>query len=435
MKQISIPEYGRIPVSDLTPDELRRLRVFDETRGPGSTPVFDWRFRQYVRSRNMVGVVQVPGLQVEILPKIDDRGGSAGHFEEYDPQRRMAQGNLLFMLGYTQDLRMMDVDLSSLRLKDMSLLDTVVAVFATRLGHELKRGLDHGYVHQEDCLPVLRGKLLFSRQVQQSAVNAAMFHVQYDEYIPDTWLNRILKAACMLLVRAVGSTWLRKCLQDILENLSPVTDHRISPEHFKLIRWSRNNERFRPYVDFASLVLAGQSPAPARGRVQTFSLLFPMDDLFEEFVGRFLLRHASQIGLQRDLIRLQAVGHRRWLLRDKDQRGKFRLKPDVLLLGSGGGVAGIIDTKWKRLSPDEPKQGVSQSDLYQLYAYARRYDCPRSTLLYPMGKGLVECDWSLDGDPSKTVSVRLLDLGFEFADNKGWMLGEFRRVFGYSCGD
>jgi DNA invertase Pin-like site-specific DNA recombinase len=43
------------------------------------------------------------------------------------------------------------------------------------------------------------------------------------------------------------------------------------------------------------------------------------------------------------------------------------------------------DTKWKRMTPriDDPKQGVSQADVYQLMAYGRLYDCPNVVLLYP----------------------------------------------------
>jgi 5-methylcytosine-specific restriction enzyme subunit McrC len=32
---------------------------------------------------------------------------------------------------------------------------------------------------------------------------------------------------------------------------------------------------------------------------------------------------------------------------------------------------------------DDPKQGVSQADVYQLMAYGRLYDCPNVVLLYP----------------------------------------------------
>jgi 5-methylcytosine-specific restriction enzyme subunit McrC len=45
----------------------------------------------------------------------------------------------------------------------------------------------------------------------------------------------------------------------------------------------------------------------------------------------------------------------------------------------------VIDTKWKRMTPqiDDPKQGVSQADVYQLMAYSQLYNCPNVMLLYP----------------------------------------------------
>ncbi len=50
----------------------------------------------------------------------------------------------------------------------------------------------------------------------------------------------------------------------------------------------------------------------------------------------------------------------------------------------------MIDTKWKRISSriDDPKQGVSQADVYQMMAYAQLYRAPRLTLLYPHHPGL-----------------------------------------------
>jgi 5-methylcytosine-specific restriction enzyme subunit McrC len=52
-------------------------------------------------------------------------------------------------------------------------------------------------------------------------------------------------------------------------------------------------------------------------------------------------------------------------------------------------VVAIIDTKWKRLSPDplDRKHGVSQADVYQMMAYARVYGCERLMLLYPSVPG------------------------------------------------
>ena len=56
----------------------------------------------------------------------------------------------------------------------------------------------------------------------------------------------------------------------------------------------------------------------------------------------------------------------------------------------------MIDTKWKALAkePSDRKRGVSQSDVYQIMAYSRIYDCQDLMLLYPAmpgtGSGIVK---------------------------------------------
>ena len=37
----------------------------------------------------------------------------------------------------------------------------------------------------------------------------------------------------------------------------------------------------------------------------------------------------------------------------------------------------MIDTKWKRLDMSRPHENVSQSDVYQMYAYGKEYDLPK----------------------------------------------------------
>ena len=45
----------------------------------------------------------------------------------------------------------------------------------------------------------------------------------------------------------------------------------------------------------------------------------------------------------------------------------------------------VLDTKWKQIDTNDadPKHGILQNDLYQLYAYARAYECQRVALVYP----------------------------------------------------
>lgn len=59
---------------------------------------------------------------------------------------------------------------------------------------------------------------------------------------------------------------------------------------------------------------------------------------------------------------------------------KFQLKPDIVI--NSGEI--IADTKWKLLSEDKTHQGISQADMYQLYAYGTKYkECKNLYLIYP----------------------------------------------------
>ena len=55
------------------------------------------------------------------------------------------------------------------------------------------------------------------------------------------------------------------------------------------------------------------------------------------------------------------------------------------LSGTGVRIAFIVDAKWKRFDPrdEDPKQGIDQGNVYQLYAYAKAYGCDVVVLVYP----------------------------------------------------
>ena len=109
-----------------------------------------------------------------------------------------------------------------------------------------------------------------------------------------------------------------------------------------------------------------------------------MNALFEEYVGRLIARALAGTGLT---VSLQ--GGRLFCLSAQDSgRALFQTRLDILIRQAGRVVH--VDTKWKRISAriDDPKQGVSQADVYQMMAYAQLYAAPRLTLLYPHHAGL-----------------------------------------------
>ena len=63
----------------------------------------------------------------------------------------------------------------------------------------------------------------------------------------------------------------------------------------------------------------------------------------------------------------------------------FHMKPDIALVRSGE-VQFVLDAKWKkdvRNDGENPKHGVVQDDIYQLYSYGRKFGCGSVALIYP----------------------------------------------------
>ena len=64
-------------------------------------------------------------------------------------------------------------------------------------------------------------------------------------------------------------------------------------------------------------------------------------------------------------------------------QGKFALRPDIVLTNDTSKI--ILDTKWKMLSnTPHNNYGISQADMYQMYAYAKKYHAKEIWLLYPL---------------------------------------------------
>lgn len=432
-QSIRVLEYERIARSRLGPFAAR-LQALDERHGAThGEPIFDWSYRTEIRARNFVGVLQVGGLTIEVLPKIDrtDAAEDAPGDGALDPCS--AQRNLLYMLSVAGHLPSRQRETSDLRTPRGPLLDAFVGAFAKGLLEELRLGLHHRYVVTEENRRYFRGKLLLAQQLRVNAFHRERCYSECDEFVADTPLNQLLKATCRFLLRDVRQAWPERCLREALLELDPATDHPLSSALLERVHLDRSSERFADLVQFCRLVVEGLSPTPSGGDSRSFSLLFPMDRLFEQFVAQLIVRNARRLGLDGCTIHPQAESRRRWLLRRAPAddsaaaegatpplgAGAFRLKPDILIERDRVPIP-VIDTKWKKLTADAllaadggrgASVGVSPADAYQLHAYLVRYGCPEAVLLCPKWHGARRGTFHLDGDPTRRIRVELLDLG------------------------
>ena len=390
-----------------------RLRTFDRTNREDRDRVFGWS-DGYARTTQWVGVVQVPGVQIEILPKIDALTEAEADSESVET-RYQARRNLLYMLSVSGDVPVRSRDVARLATRQAPLSETLAGIFADRLRQELLRGPERAYREHEANLRSFRGKLLVARQTLRNAAHRERFYCRFDEFSDDTLMNRIFRSSCRILLKVTRTPATQDILRQCMLLLDGVADTAIQEADFGRIALNRQNERFEDVLRFCRLLLAGRTPTVQAGGTRTFSLLFDMNRVFEGFVAAFLRRFVVP-RIDGVKVFLHA-GRRKRHLMESDGAGVLRLEPDVLVEGPGNRRL-VMDTKWKLLSPGRRgRGGVAEADLYQLYAYTRRYGCERSVLLYPHTTGLVPRDFDVldaDGHRCGCVAVRQVRLHRNF---------------------
>ena len=369
MATLTYREHQSIAVGEgkaLTSQEAQRfLALAERLRQPlNNAPVLS-RHHGGLKTEGVVGVLAVPGRTLEILPKIDG-------------EERAVRQALVHMIAVAEDVRVASGDLAALDPQRQTLLELVIQLFARRLLTAVWRGPPRRYVESSADLNVLRGRLDVVRQFSRFALRADTLACRFDELSADTPLNRVLKAAVVRLASVSRSNANVRRLAELAARLAFADD--TADPLGEPVRLDRTNTGFHALYRLARLFLEGNWQSTTGGAFTGFSLLFPMNVLFERFIGKSLT-HALY-----ERVRLQQGGHS--ALIDAEGKRRFWLRPDVVIEATEGGRPLVLDTKWKRLAPSEPNLGVAQADVYQLLAYARAYGATRVVLLYPWHRAL-----------------------------------------------
>ncbi len=325
-----------------------------------------------LRATNHVGVLTTRrGRPIEILPKID-LAARANDAEDKEETRKV----FLEMLRVWRGLRHADLPPSSIRsLKRFPMLEAFVFLFLHNLAHLARHGLARRYVPVEDNLPYLRGRLLFREQLRENLTNSARFFVAHDEFNANRPANRLIRSTLSRLGRGVRNDVNRQLLRELSDAFSDVPASTDPATDWRRHSVDRTMQHYKPVMTWVRLFLFGQGLTTFHGKHENQSLLFPMEEIYEDFVTQCFRRY-------QDEFRVRAQGPQWKLTRDPEA---FTMKPDITLQ-KGGTNRFILDAKWKRLksASDEPKKrGISQADMYQLYAYGKRYGCGTVALVYP----------------------------------------------------
>jgi len=341
---------------------LGRLLSKDESREQSDDHSFflkrtSWHGKAAFQVQSFVGVLQTPcGTQIEILPKT----AKADDDNDHQASRRM----LVRMLRHLRDANFKLGGDVHLKHDKMHLLELFMGYFLREVNQLVKQGIRSDYITREENQMFLKGKLLVSQQIRVNAIQQQRFYVAFDEYLPDRPENRLLHAALEKVSRLTRTANNQRLCRELEFVFADVPVSRDIPTDFSKCKFNRAMIHYRHALEWCRMILRGESAVPSAGKTQAISILFPMEKVFEDYVGWLLGRDLSV-----SCLKLQTTS--KWLL---EHPKKFQMRPDFMFkMSSSDTVVG--DAKWKLIDADssDGKLGVSQADLYQLYAYGHKY--------------------------------------------------------------
>ncbi len=319
-------------------------------------------YGKVLQAQNYVGVIQTKdGTTIEILPKIQEVS-----VEE-------SKIILIKMLKTLKKSPFKNFNMAHLKSDKMPLLEIFITMFLDELSELIKKGIKSDYITKEENLAYLKGKLQIKEQIAQNYIHKERFFVAYDEYVSDRVENRLIKTTLNYLYNQSKLNSNKKRIREYLFVFDEIGVSHTVKSDFSKVKLGRQMKDYEQILVWVKTFLLNSSYSPHKGSDLAFALLFDMNELFESYVGHYLKKQGYDV-------RLQDKQHH---LAFSEQKGIYALRPDIVI--DKGRV--IADTKWKILSQEKTRQGVSGSDLYQMYAYGTKYNnCERMYLIYPKDK-------------------------------------------------
>jgi len=333
-----------------------------------------------ITAQNYVGVITMrDGTVIEILPKIHC-DGNINETERINKTKRI----FLETLRSLKDIPFKKFNASNLKINRNNILEVFISMFVSEVSVLVKQGLRSFYNSVEENERFFKGKLNVSQNIRHNHIHKERFYVQYDEWSINRPENRLLKTTLRFLRERTSDARNRYKISRLLTFFDGVDVSTDRKADFSKCAGDRGTSHYQDALLWCVFFLCGNSFTPFAGGEAAVAFLFPMEKVFESYAAAKLRRVAIQ-----DSIRLRTQD-KRYSLFD-NPAWAFGLRPDMVLEKNGNSI--VIDTKWKILSNNEEKNyGISQDDMYQMYAYGKRYKAKEVVLLYPRPEGLSDAD-------------------------------------------
>ena len=410
MKKIyQITEYGsfvrdkEIPGSiSLPPDTFDSLENFvlsNNTEDADALELMGISARKgigkIITAKNYVGVITLnDGTTIEILPKV---------FSQETITDEKVKNLLVDMLKSLRNAPFKSLQTTNINIGKLNIFEIFIRMFVDEVFYIVKRGLKCDYETIRANGNVFKGKMIFAEQIKYNYVHRERSFVEYDDFNANRIENKILKSALIYLYKMTISSGNKTDLKTLLNVFTDIDESKNYQADFAKIIPDRKTSDYQRALLWSKIFLAGKSFTSFSGSEIAFALLFPMETLFESYIAaqfkKMLVHSEYSVSVQDRTYHLF------------DMPKKFLKKPDIVIKSRKFGRVIVMDTKWKLLSDAKANYGISQADMYQMYAYQKKYNSDNVTLIYPKTDKVEKSnDIQFCAKDKSEIKIRFIDL-------------------------
>jgi 5-methylcytosine-specific restriction enzyme subunit McrC len=349
-----------------------------------------------ISAKNYVGLIKMrDGTEIEILPKIytKDKEGSEAETKSI----------FLNMLRFVKDVPYKTFNRSNIEIERNTIFEVFIRMFIQEVYTLVKHGLRSDYISHKGNEFFFKGKLRIVENLKHNLVHRERFFIEYNKYSINRVENRIIKATLDFLQKISSDRKNKKDIHHLLSFFENVDVSLHPTEDFSKVNLGRDMKDYELLMGWCKLFLQNKSFTTFKGSGVAFSLLFPMEKVFESYVAgrlKHVLKDHTELEIKTQESRYHLFDHPK----------KFLIKPDIVI--RKGKIPIIIDTKWKQLSPYINNYGISQADMYQMYAYNKKYAAEKVVLIYPWTTKMAGVNEPIiyQSEDNVTVQIRFINL-------------------------
>ena len=321
-----------------------------------------------LKSNKYVGVIHYEGETINLLPKIFYNGSKTDNHNV-----NAINKHILWWLSYCRKLKFPNY-LSGLNSEKADLFEILIYLFSKYTRELLNNSIYQQYTEVKKEMSFVKGRINFNTYIKDNLSRGRNHKVscEFDAFEMDNEFNRGIKFVAKLLLSNTKDNQSKRHLRDILFILDEVTDVNISGEKMQRMSFNPMFKDFETIRDYCVLFLKNSVSFNYKNSLKLFAFLLPMEYVFEDFIFGFIDKEIKEI-------KAKDQDRSKYLT----ENNKFQLKPDLVLHYNNRKIIG--DTKYKIVYEDsnDPKNGISQTDLYQMISYAIRHNVNEVVLFYP----------------------------------------------------